>query len=160
MTPAIEFVRRAGVPFEVHEYQHDASARSFGLEAADALGIEQAKVFKTLVASLASGELVVAVIPVAAQLDLKVLASTAGAKRACMAEPGEAQRSTGYVLGGISPLGQKRRLSTYIDDSAPEHGQVFVSAGRRGLEIALDPKDLVALTDATLAPISKTTSNQ
>ena len=160
MTPAIEFVRRAGVPFEVHEYRHDASTRSFGLEAADALGIEQARVFKTLVASLASGELVVAVIPVASQLDLKALASTAGAKNASMAEPGEAQRATGYVLGGISPLGQKRRLSTYIDSSALEQGQVFVSAGRRGLEIALDPKDLVSLTHATLAPIRKSAANQ
>ncbi len=155
MTPAVLAARRAGVSCQVLEYRHDPAAQSFGLEAARALGVDASMVFKTLVASLASGELAVAVIPVVARLDLKALASATGAKKAVMADRQAAERATGYVIGGISPLGQRRRLTTVIDESALTHEQVYVSGGRRGLEIALAPRDLVKLTNATLNAISR-----
>lgn len=155
MTPAVVAAKRAGIPCQVLEYQHDPSAESFGLEAAAAMGVDPRQVFKTLVASLASGELVVAVVPVVSRLNLKALAAATGAKKATMAEPEAAERATGYVLGGISPLGQRRRLTTVIDESALTHEQIYVSAGRRGLEIALRPGDLMILTNATLAPIGR-----
>ncbi len=155
MTPAIVAARRAGVACQVLEYRHDPAARSFGLEAAQALGVESSTVFKTLVASLASGDLAVAVIPVVTRLDLKALATATGAKKAVMADREAVERSTGYVIGGISPLGQRRRLTTVIDESALTHAQIYVSGGRRGLEIALDPRDLVHLTNATLYRISR-----
>ena len=155
MTPAVVAAKRAGIPCRVLEYEHDSTAESFGLEAAAALGVDPRQVFKTLVASLASGELVVAVVPVVNRLNLKALAAATGAKKAAMAEPEAAERATGYVLGGISPLGQRRRLTTVIDESALTHEQIYVSAGRRGLEIALRPGDLVTLTNATLAPVGR-----
>ena len=155
MTPAVLAARRAGVSCQVLEYRHDPAAQSFGLEAARALGVDASMVFKTLVASLASGELAVAVIPVVARLDLKALASATGAKKAVMADRQAAERATGYVIGGISPLGQRRRLTTVVDESALTHEQVYVSGGRRGLEIALAPRDLVKLTNATLNAISR-----
>ncbi len=155
MTPAVVAARRAGVTCQVREYRHDPAAQSFGLEAAEALGVDSSKVFKTLVASLATGDLAVAVIPVNTQLDLKALANATGTKKAVMADRQAAERATGYVIGGISPLGQRRRLTTVVDASALTHGQVYVSGGRRGLEIALDPRDLVNLTDATLYRISR-----
>jgi Cys-tRNA(Pro)/Cys-tRNA(Cys) deacylase len=155
VTPAIRLLERAGVEHRVHEYRHDEKAASYGLEAAHALGVHEAAVFKTLVASLSSGELVVAIIPVACQLDLKALAAATGAKKAVMAEPRAAERATGYVVGGISPLGQKRSLSTVVDDSALTQAQVYVSAGRRGLEIALAPDLLVSLTGARVASIQR-----
>jgi Cys-tRNA(Pro)/Cys-tRNA(Cys) deacylase len=155
MTPAVLAARRAGVSCQVLEYRHDPAAQSFGLEAARALGVDASMVFKTLVASLASGELAVAVIPVVARLDLKALASATGAKKAVMADRQAAERATGYVIGGISPLGQRRRLTTVVDESALTHEQVYVSGGRRGLEIALAPRDLVKLTNATLNSISR-----
>lgn len=155
MTPAVVAAKRAGIPCQVLEYQHDPSAESFGLEAAAAMGVDPRQVFKTLVASLASGELVVAVVPVVSRLNLKALAAATGAKKATMAQPEAAERATGYVLGGISPLGQRRRLTTVIDESALTHEQIYVSAGRRGLEIALRPGDLMILTNATLAPIGR-----
>lgn len=155
MTPAVTAARRAGIDCEVLEYAHAPDAASFGLEAAEALGVEAVRVFKTLVASLAGGKLVVAVIPVTARLDLKALAAATGAKKAEMADPTAAERATGYVVGGISPLGQRRRLPTVLDESALTHERIFVSAGRRGLEIALHPRDLAALTDATLAAVSR-----
>jgi Cys-tRNA(Pro)/Cys-tRNA(Cys) deacylase len=155
MTPAVVAAKRAGVPCQVLEYPHDPSAPSYGLEAAEALGIDPRKVFKTLVASLASGDLVVAVIPVVRRLDLKSLAAATGAKKAVMADPQAAERATGYVIGGISPLGQRRRLATVLDESALTHEQIFVSGGRRGLEIALAPRDLVTLTNATLERIGR-----
>ena len=155
MTPAVVAAERAGIPCRVLAYEHDPSTESFGLEAAAAMGVDPRQVFKTLVASLASGELVVAVVPVASRLNLKALATATGAKKAAMAEPEAAERATGYVLGGISPLGQRRRLTTVIDESALTHEQIYVSAGRRGLEIALHPGDLMTLTDATVAPISR-----
>ncbi|WP_016907017.1 Cys-tRNA(Pro) deacylase [Streptomyces xiaopingdaonensis] len=153
-TPAVAAASAAGVAFTTHAYAHDPAAPSYGGEAAEALGVPPAQVFKTLVAE-AGGELTVAVVPVSASLDLKALASAAGAKRAVMAEPDAAERATGYVLGGISPLGQRRRLRTVLDSSAAELPTVHVSAGRRGLEIELAPDDLARLTDAVLAPIAR-----
>ncbi len=155
MTPAVAAARRAGVACQVREYRHDPAAQSYGLEAAEALGVDSSKVFKTLVASLATGDLAIAVIPVDTQLDLKALATATGAKKAVMADRQAAERATGYVIGGISPLGQRRRLTTVVDESALTHGQIYVSGGRRGLEIALDPRDLVNLTNATLYRISR-----
>ncbi len=155
MTPAVVAARRAGVACRVLEYRHDPAAQSFGLEAAAALGVESSTVFKTLIASLATGALAVAVIPVDTRLDLKALATAAGAKKAAMADRQAAERATGYVIGGISPLGQRRRLVTVLDESALTHAQIYVSGGRRGLEIALQPRDLVALTDAILYHIGR-----
>lgn len=155
MTPAVDAARQAGVPCQVLEYRHDPGTQSFGLEAAEALGVDAAAVFKTLIASLSSGDLVVAVIPVVTRLDLKALAAAAGAKKAVMADPKAAERATGYVIGGISPLGQRRRLATVVDRSALTHLQIYVSGGRRGLEIALQPRDLVTLTNANLARIGR-----
>jgi Cys-tRNA(Pro)/Cys-tRNA(Cys) deacylase len=155
VTPAVVAARRAGIDCEVLEYRHTPGAESFGLEAAEALGVDAGRVFKTLVASLASGKLAVAVIPVTARLDLKALAAAAGSKKAEMADPAAAERATGYVVGGISPLGQRRRLPTVLDESALTHELIYVSAGRRGLEIALRPRDLAALTGATLAAVTR-----
>ncbi len=156
-TPATDALRRAGVVFTTHEYERDGGGRdrdrrpAYGMEAAAALGVDPARVFKTLVASV-DARLVVGVVPVAAELDLKRLADAAGGRKATMAEPAAAERATGYVVGGISPLGQRRRLPTIVDASALEHERVLVSAGRRGLEIELDPRDLVRLTEARVAP--------
>ena len=147
-TPAVATAERAGIRFELHAYEHDPGADSYGLEAAEKLGLDPARVFKTLVASV-DGKLRVAVVPVAAQLDLKALG-----KRAELARPAEAERATGYVTGGISPLGQRRPLPTLVDASALGHETIFVSAGRRGLELELDPRDLVALTGAAVAAIA------
>ena len=142
------------MPHVLRPYDHDPSAPSYGLEAAEALGVAPERVFKTLLARV-DGRLVVAVVPVSGSLDLKALAAAAGGKRAEMAEPAEAERSTGYVVGGISPLGQRRALPTIVDSTAAEHDEVLVSAGRRGLDVALAPADLVRLTRATLAPIGR-----
>ena len=147
-TPAIAAAEQAGIVFRTHAYEHDPKAESYGLEAAEKLGVDPGRVFKTLVASV-DGKLRVAVVPVAAQLDLKALG-----KRAELAKPADAERATGYVTGGISPLGQRRRLPTVVDASALGHETVFVSAGRRGLELELDPRDLVRLTGATVAAIA------
>jgi Cys-tRNA(Pro)/Cys-tRNA(Cys) deacylase len=148
-------LRRAKVGFEVREYRHDPGAPSYGLEAAAAMGVDPAGVLKTLVAETDDRRLVVALVPVACTLDLKALAAAVGAKRVTMADPAAAERATGYVVGGISPLGQKRRLPMVIDDSVLALATVFVSAGRRGLEIALAPADLVRLCDAATAPIAR-----
>ncbi|MPZ98939.1 MAG: Cys-tRNA(Pro) deacylase [Dehalococcoidia bacterium] len=153
MTPAVEAARRAGIPFEVVQYEHDPAAAAYGAEAASMLGVPAERVFKTLVAKLDTGRLAVAIVPVAERLDLKALAATLGARKAEMAGPAEAQRATGYVVGGISPLGQKRRLPTALDDSASRYATVYVSGGRRGLEIVLAPADLAGLTEATVARI-------
>ncbi|WP_311209252.1 MULTISPECIES: Cys-tRNA(Pro) deacylase [unclassified Aeromicrobium] len=153
-TPALAAVRRAGVEHRVHRYDHDPRATSYGLEAAEALGVEPARIFKTLLADV-DGELAVGVVPVTAQLDLKALAATLGHKRAQMADPQRAEKATGYVLGGISPLGQRRRLRTAIDASVLDWDTVHVSAGRRGLEVELAPADLVRLTAATLGPLAR-----
>lgn len=153
-TPATAALTARGVPFTPHPYDHDPAAASFGLEAADALGVEARRVFKTLLADV-DGSLVVGVVPVTGQLDLKSLAATVGGKRASMADPAVAERKTGYVVGGISPVGQKTRLRTVVDESASAFPTVFVSGGRRGLDIELAPGDLVAVTGATLAAIAR-----
>ncbi|MEU5522086.1 Cys-tRNA(Pro) deacylase [Streptomyces sp. NPDC093250] len=153
-TPATVALTAAGVPFTVHSYDHDPSHPSYGEEAAEAMGVSPDRVFKTLVADV-DGTLTVAVVPVAGQLDLKALASAAGGKRAAMADPALAERTTGYVRGGISPLGQRKKLPTVVDESATRHETICVSAGRRGLEIELSPADLAKLTEATLAPIRR-----
>ena len=155
MTPAVVAARRARVRFSLHEYEHDPGAPSYGLEAAQALGVEPACVFKTLLAERDGGQLVVALVPVARTLDLKALAAAIGAKRVAMADPAAAERATGYVVGGISPLGQKKRLPMVIDESVLALDTVYVSAGRRGLEIALAPADLIRLCDAASAAIAR-----
>jgi Cys-tRNA(Pro)/Cys-tRNA(Cys) deacylase len=137
----------------VHEYGHDPRAESYGAEAAAALGIDPARCFKTLIASV-DGTLTVAVVPVTGSLDLKALAAAAGGKRAAMADPALAERTTGYVRGGISPLGQRKRLPTVIDASTCGYATIFVSGGRRGLEIELAPADLARLTAAIVAPVT------
>jgi len=153
-TPATTLLARAGVPFSTHAYEHDPASASYGLEAAEALGIAADRVFKTLLADV-DGRLTVAVVPVSGQLDLKALAAAAGGKRATMAEAAAAERATGYVVGGISPLGQRKRLPIVVDGSALAFATVFVSAGRRGLEVELAPADLVRLTGATTADIAR-----
>ncbi|AJF64705.1 MULTISPECIES: Cys-tRNA(Pro) deacylase [Streptomyces] len=153
-TPATVALAAAGTPFTLHAYEHDPASPSYGEEAAEALGVSPDRVFKTLVADV-DGELTVAVVPVAGQLDLKALASAVGGKRAAMADPAAAERTTGYVRGGISPLGQRKRLRTVLDSSASEHATVCISAGRRGLEVELSPADLAALTSAVVAPIGR-----
>ena len=141
------------MPFTLHSYAHAEGETHFGAEAAAALGVDPARLFKTLVAELGT-ELVVAVVPVAQQLDLKALAATLGAKRAALADPGAATRATGYVLGGISPLGQRTRLRTVLDASAERWPTILVSAGKRGLQVELSAADLARLTGATVAPVA------
>ncbi|MBW8821400.1 MAG: Cys-tRNA(Pro) deacylase [Streptomyces sp.] len=153
-TPATVALTAADVPFTVHAYDHDPSHPSYGEEAAEAMGVSPDRVFKTLVADV-DGALTVAVVPVAGSLDLKALATAAGGKRAAMADPALAERTTGYVRGGISPLGQRKKLPTVLDASASTHDTICVSAGRRGLEVELAPTDLARLTEAVLAPIAR-----
>lgn len=155
-TPAVLALRRAGVAFELRPYTHDPTVRSYGAQAAAALGVAPQRVLKTLMV-LVDGTPTVAVVPVSGALDLKALAAVLGAKRAELADVTAAQRLTGYVVGGISPLGQRRALPTVVDDSALRHGTVLVSAGRRGLDVELAPDDLVALTAAITAAIARPT---
>ncbi|HEX4521600.1 MAG TPA: aminoacyl-tRNA deacylase [Gaiellaceae bacterium] len=150
-TPAIAALERAGVGFTVHEYEHAAGSESYGLEAAERLAVEPGRVFKTLVVDL-DGMLAVAIVPVAHQLDVKRL----GGKRGALADPRQVERTTGYVLGGVSPLGQRKALPTTLDSSALAHATIYVSAGRRGLELELDPRELVRLTGADVRPIART----
>ena len=152
-TPAVAALERAGVSFTQHPYEHDPRHPSYGLEAAEALGLDPQQVLKTLLAQVGD-RLAVAVLPVSASLDLKALAAALGAKRASLARPQDAERATGYVVGGISPLGQRTRLATVVDESAARLDVVYVSGGRRGLDVGLAPADLVRLTGATLAPIA------
>ena len=155
MTPALDLLKKVRAEHRVHSYEHDPKAASYGLEAAEKLGLEPARVFKTLLASTEKGELLVAVVPVVGTLDLKALAHAAGAKKTEMADPAAAQRSTGYLLGGISPLGQKKRLRTFIDETATSFETIFVSAGRRGLEVELSAQVLAAHTSAIFAAIGR-----
>lgn len=155
MTPAINAAKAAAIDFEILEYTHDSGAASYGQEAADKLGLDPARVFKTLVVSLDGKTLAVAVVPVTRQLNLKQVARALGAKKAAMAEPEAVSRTTGYVLGGVSPLGQKQALATVIDQSAQGFDTLYVSAGRRGLEIALAPDDLQRLTRGQWADIGR-----
>jgi Cys-tRNA(Pro)/Cys-tRNA(Cys) deacylase len=153
-TPATVALQRVGIRFTTHSYPHDAAVTWYGLEAADKLGLDPDRVFKTLLAD-ADGNLVVAVVPVSGQLDLKALAGAVGAKKAAMADPRVAERKTGYVLGGISPIGQKTRHPTILDESALLFDTVYVSGGRRGLDLELAPADLITVTGATVRAIAR-----
>jgi Cys-tRNA(Pro)/Cys-tRNA(Cys) deacylase len=152
-TPATAALTAAGVPFVLHPYTHDPSAQSYGAEAAEALGIDPSRVFKTLMVDV-EGRLAVGIVPVSGTLDLKAMAAALGAKKAAMADPAAAQRRTGYVLGGISPIGQRQPSPTVLDSTALGLDTILVSGGRRGLDIELAPADLATLTDAITAPIS------
>jgi Cys-tRNA(Pro)/Cys-tRNA(Cys) deacylase len=152
-TPGTALLTKQHVPHTLHSYEHDPRHASYGLEAAEALGIEPARVFKTLLADV-DGSLTVGIVPVTTQLDLKALAAAVRGKKAKMADVAAAERATGYVAGGISPLGQRKRLPTVLDASAEAFDTLFCSAGRRGLEVELAPADLVRLTNAVVAPIS------
>ncbi|GGY37329.1 Cys-tRNA(Pro)/Cys-tRNA(Cys) deacylase [Bacterioplanes sanyensis] len=155
MTPAINLAKKKGIQHRIHQYEHDPSCQAYGLEAVEKLSLPAEQVFKTLLIELSGGKtgLAVAVIPVAQSLNMKRVAKALGAKKADMANPDDAQRVTGYLLGGISPLGQKKALPTVIDDSAQQFDSIYVSAGRRGLEIELAPADLVNLTRGQVAAI-------
>jgi Cys-tRNA(Pro)/Cys-tRNA(Cys) deacylase len=152
-TPATALLARAKVPFTLHPYEHDPRSQAYGEEAAAALGVDPARIFKTLIAFV-EGRLACAVVPVAARLDLKAFAATLGGKRAELADPAAAARATGYVVGGISPLGQRSKLPVVVDGSASSFETMFVSAGKRGLQVELAPDDLVRVAGALLAPIA------
>ncbi len=154
-TPAVAALVRAKIPHTLHPYHHDPGTTAFGDEVVAALGWDPHRVFKTLVASV-DGSLVVGIVPVAAQLDLKALAAAAGGKKAQLARVSDAERSSGYVAGGISPLGQRKPLPTVVDDSAMSFGTIMVSAGKRGLQVELAPGDLLAACRAKLAAIAAT----
>ncbi|WP_068315078.1 Cys-tRNA(Pro) deacylase [Janibacter anophelis] len=157
-TPATRALAAAGLTYTEHPYEHDPAAPSYGLEAAEVLGEPPERVFKTLLAQTdlpRDHGLVVGIVPVAGQLDLKALAAAVGAKKATMADPALAERTTGYVVGGISPIGQKRPLTTVLDESALGHDTVFVSGGRRGLDLEIAPEDLVRATTAVTAAIAR-----
>ncbi|MFG6667085.1 Cys-tRNA(Pro) deacylase [Halomonas sp. HNIBRBA4712] len=154
MTPAINTAKKAGITFRIHEYVHESGAPSYGLEAAEKLAVAPERVFKTLVVALEGKALAVAIVPVTHQLGLKQVAKAAGAKKAAMASADVVERTTGYVLGGVSPLGQKKRLPLFIDESAEAQPTIYVSAGRRGLEIELAPGDLAALTQGRFVALS------
>jgi Cys-tRNA(Pro)/Cys-tRNA(Cys) deacylase len=153
-TPATAALERAGIAFPLHPYEHDPAAASYGLEAAAQLGLDPQAPFKTLLAEV-DGRLVVAIVPVSGQLDLKALALSVGGKRAAMSDPAAAERTTGYVLGGVSSLGQKKRLTMVMDESALERPTIYLNGGKRGLDIGLAPLDLVELLDATVAPMGR-----
>jgi Cys-tRNA(Pro)/Cys-tRNA(Cys) deacylase len=157
-TPATVALARAGVAHDLHPYEHGSAPpgghAAYGLEATATLGLDPGRVFKTLVARV-DGRLVVAVVPVSGTLDLKALAAAVGGKRAEMAEPADAERATGYVVGGISPFGHRSRLEVVLDGSASAWDRVYVSGGRRGLQVSLAPADLVAVTGARVAPIGR-----
>lgn len=153
-TPATIALTRAGIRYATHGYEHDPRAAAYGLEAAEKLGIDAERVFKTLLAAV-DGSLVVGIVPVAAQLDLKALAAAVGGKRAEMADPAAAERKTGYVVGGISPIGQKTALPTVLDETAILHETILVSGGRRGFDLELAPDDLLAVTHGRYAPIAR-----
>lgn len=154
MTPAINQAVKHQLAFKTHQYSHDPAAESYGLEAAEKLGVDAARVFKTLVVLIDGGELAVAIVPVSGSLNMKKIAKALAVKKATMAPAADVERSSGYVLGGVSPLGQKKRLRTVLDLSAQQQATIFVSAGKRGLEIELSPKDLAGVLNATLADIS------
>jgi Cys-tRNA(Pro)/Cys-tRNA(Cys) deacylase len=154
-TPAILAAERAGIRVTVHQYDHDPAAEAFGLEAAAALGVPVERVFKTLIAQIDGKRHAVAIIPVAARLSLKAIAAATGGKRAEMAQPADAERITGYVVGGISPLGQRKALPSVLDESALAHPTIFVSGGRRGLDIEIAPADLVRLTRGVTAALTQ-----
>ena len=153
MTPAVNIAKKAKIAYTLHSYTHDPASASYGEEASEKLGIPADRVFKTLVVQIDSRELVVAVIPVSSMLSMKQIAKAAGGKKAQMAVGADVERSSGYILGGVSPLGQKKRLRTFIDETAHSFSTIYVSAGRRGLEIELSPNDLVKITDARMVAL-------
>jgi Cys-tRNA(Pro)/Cys-tRNA(Cys) deacylase len=155
LTPAVNSAKKAKIKFSVHQYEHDSGHASFGLEAAEKLAIAAERVFKTLVVKLDAKQLIVAILPVNSMLNMKHVAKACGGRKAEMADKAEVQRSTGYVLGGVSPLGQKKSLITVIDQSAQHYSTIYVSGGRRGLEIELASTDLQTLTRAMFAPLSQ-----
>ncbi|MFJ4384232.1 Cys-tRNA(Pro) deacylase [Pseudomonas sp. NPDC089408] len=155
MTPALDLLKKHRAEHRVHSYEHDPKSASYGLEAAEKLGLDPQQVFKTLLASSEKGELLVAVVPVVGTLDLKALAHAAAVKKCEMADPAAAQRATGYLVGGISPLGQKKRLRTFIDESAQNFATIHVSAGRRGLEVELAAAVLAEHTQGKFAGIGR-----
>lgn len=155
MTPAIKILKTCRIQFQAHEYEHDGSADSYGMEAAEKLGIDPDRIFKTLVVETENKVMVVGIVPVSHQLDTKAMAKAFGAKKVKMADGKMVEKVTGYVLGGVSPIGQKKKLATIIDDMAKNFETIFVSAGRRGLQIELTTEDLRRLTNATLATIRK-----
>jgi Cys-tRNA(Pro)/Cys-tRNA(Cys) deacylase len=157
-TRATEKLAKLGIAYSVHPYEHDPQAASYGLEASAALGVAPERLFKTLIVEVDDKSLVVAVVPVAGSLDLKALAGAAGGKKAKMADPPAAERATGYVTGGISPLGQRRRLPVVVDETALAHDTIFCSAGQRGLQIEIAPADLVRAAGAVVAPIGRADS--
>lgn len=154
MTPGINAAKKAQITYKVHEYTHDPNNESFGSEAASKLGIPEEQVFKTLVLAYADNKLAVAVVPVSSMVNLKRFAKALKVKKASMAAATDVERTTGYVLGGVSPLGQKKKLTTIIDSSAIQHDTIFVSAGRRGLSIQLKPQDLFSITNGIFEDIS------
>jgi Cys-tRNA(Pro)/Cys-tRNA(Cys) deacylase len=153
MTPAINLLKKKKLPFHIHSYDHDEQHASYGIEAAQKLNVCAQQVFKTLVVELDNEQLAVAVIPVERQLSMKLMAKMLGAKKAMMADKQKVQRITGYVLGGVSPLGQKKRLKTLLDDSAQQYDAIYISAGKRGLEIELAAQTLIDLLAAQYAPL-------
>ena len=153
MTPAINIAKKAKITFNIHSYVHDPAIQSYGLEASEKMGVAPERVFKTLVVMIDAKQMVVAVIPVSFMLSMKQIAKAAGGKKAEMANGADVERSTGYILGGVSPLGQKKRLQTFIDSSAKNFLTIFVSAGRRGLEIELSPEDLAKLTNGEIVSL-------
>jgi Cys-tRNA(Pro)/Cys-tRNA(Cys) deacylase len=153
MTPGINVAKKNKVSHKIHEYSHDETTESYGLEAAEKLGVIEQRIFKTLVVMLDDKTLAVGIIPVSAMLSMKLIAKAVGAKKANMADKSDVERSSGYVLGGVSPLGQKKALKTIVDASANHYASIYVSAGRRGLEIELSPADLIKLTNGMLTKI-------
>ncbi|MBS3805080.1 MAG: Cys-tRNA(Pro) deacylase [Oleiphilaceae bacterium] len=153
MTPGIKVLEKAGIRYRIHEYDHDPAGESYGLEAAEKLGVNPERVFKTLVVVVDARELVVIVLPVSHMLSMKLAARAAGGKKATMADRKEVQQRTGYVLGGVSPIGQKKCCKTIIDETARQFSTIFVSAGRRGLEIELAPDQLTGLTGGKFAEV-------
>ena len=154
MTPAVDVLKKAKLAHKLHPYEHDPRAEGFGNEAAEKLGVATDRIFKTLVAQTDAGKLVMAVVPVSMRLDLKAIAKAAGAKKADLAAPEAAERATGYVVGGISPLGGRKRLPVVIDESAKVLETMYFSAGRRGLQIEVAPADLAKAASAIFAPIA------
>ena len=155
MTPGINAAKHAEITYKVHEYVHDSANTSYGDEAAKKMNVPLEQVFKTLVVTLSGKELAVGVVPVSSMLNLKHIARVAGVKKAEMAAGADVERSSGYVLGGVSPLGQKRKLKTFIDSSARKYSTIYVSAGRRGMEIELQPDDLARLCNGVFAEIGQ-----
>jgi Cys-tRNA(Pro)/Cys-tRNA(Cys) deacylase len=154
MTPAIKLLKKQKVPHTIHEYKHDSSVHSYGEEAAQKMGVDPKRVFKTLVVQ-SDKMMAVGIVPVSSTLNLKSMAKALGVKKVAMADPKNVENTTGYILGGVSPLGQKKRLKTLIDESAFEYESIFVSAGKRGLEVEVDPKDLEKLLQADKAKIAE-----